>query len=212
MLSKKQVAIALSKLQKFKKNSFKLEQHETPSEIAADFLYTIDFTFTSFEDKHILDAGCGTGFLGIGALLLGAKKVTFLEIDESAIEVLKENLKQIEDEYDEEFNYEIILSDIKDFKNNYECEEDFDICITNPPFGTKIKNIDRVFLETAMKFSKETYSFHKTTTMDFFNRWASQNNYTCQRVRDYDFELWATQSHHKRKIHRIKVSTIRVTK
>jgi ribosomal protein L11 methyltransferase len=43
------------------------------------------------EGKAILDVGCGSGVLSIGAMLLGAKEVFAVDIDPLAIEVTKEN-------------------------------------------------------------------------------------------------------------------------
>jgi ribosomal protein L11 methyltransferase len=41
--------------------------------------------------ERILDVGCGSGILGIAAILLGASKVTSIDVDPSAIEVTREN-------------------------------------------------------------------------------------------------------------------------
>ncbi len=43
------------------------------------------------KDKTVLDLGCGSGILGIAALILGAKHVVFSDIDPIALEVTKEN-------------------------------------------------------------------------------------------------------------------------
>jgi ribosomal protein L11 methyltransferase len=46
----------------------------------------------NFEDKHIIDYGCGSGILGIAALLLGAKKVVGIDIDPQALTATHENV------------------------------------------------------------------------------------------------------------------------
>lgn len=43
-------------------------------------------------DDRVLDMGCGSGILSIGALLLGAKEVVAVDIDEVASRIAKENL------------------------------------------------------------------------------------------------------------------------
>ena len=43
------------------------------------------------QGRQILDIGCGSGVLSIGAILLGAKEVVAVDIDPLAIEVTKEN-------------------------------------------------------------------------------------------------------------------------
>jgi len=208
MYSKSALAIELSKLKTFNKHNFKLEQHETPSEIAANFLWQIHFEEDKIKDKTILDLGCGGGLLGIGALLLGANKVTFIDIDEDVLENLKKNLEYIENEAEFEGNYEIIHADIK---NEPEIDNQ-DITITNPPFGTKNKGIDKEFIKYGLKHSNIVFSFHKTSTIEHLIKWARDMNTIATRISNYNFELWATQSHHKRKIHRIEVSTIKYEK
>ena len=43
------------------------------------------------KDMEVLDMGCGSGILSIAAILLGAKKVTGIDIDENAVRIAKEN-------------------------------------------------------------------------------------------------------------------------
>ena len=43
---------------------------------------------------NVLDAGCGSGILAIAAALLGAKKALGVDIDETAVEVAKENIEK----------------------------------------------------------------------------------------------------------------------
>lgn len=42
-------------------------------------------------DERVLDVGCGTGILAIGALLLGARDAVAIDIDPIAVEVTREN-------------------------------------------------------------------------------------------------------------------------
>lgn len=43
------------------------------------------------DNKEVLDLGCGSGILSIGALLLGAKHVNMVDIDENSVKIAKEN-------------------------------------------------------------------------------------------------------------------------
>ena len=45
------------------------------------------------ENKTVIDTGCGSGILGIAALKKGAKEVLFRDIDESALNNLRENIR-----------------------------------------------------------------------------------------------------------------------
>lgn len=47
---------------------------------------------TGCQGKRILDVGCGSGILAISALKLGASYATATDIDETAVEVARENM------------------------------------------------------------------------------------------------------------------------
>ena len=42
---------------------------------------------------HVLDVGCGSGILSVGAALLGAEKVLAIDIDPEGVKVSAENVK-----------------------------------------------------------------------------------------------------------------------
>ena len=63
------------------------------------------------DNKVIADFACGPGYLGIGALLLGAKWVHFVDIDPKALELTRKNLS-ILDEYEIKRNAHLMESDI----------------------------------------------------------------------------------------------------
>ena len=47
-----------------------------------------------FPGAEVLDMGCGSGILGVGAMLLGAGNVTGIDIEEDAIRVSGENMRR----------------------------------------------------------------------------------------------------------------------
>jgi putative methylase len=124
--SKSQLAIALSKLQVFPTPKPRLEQYPTDSEIAAEVLWFAGMR-NDIKEKTVTDLGCGTGILGIGALLLGAKKTFFIDKDKEALAILGSNLKKLKIKK----GFEIIDADISKFNKRV------DVVIQNPPFGTK---------------------------------------------------------------------------
>src|SRR3989338_11601347 len=98
IITKSRLAIILSKLRQFENPKFLDEQYTTDSEIAAMVLWNA-YMSGNIKGKTIAYLGAGTGILGIGALLLGAKKVFFVEKDENAVKILKENLEGTKEAY-----------------------------------------------------------------------------------------------------------------
>jgi len=200
MTTKKQLAIQLSKLKGFDKASIKLEQYPTDSEIAATILWNA-FMNGEIQDKVVADLGCGTGILGIGALLLDAKKVFFVDVDREALNVLEENLKFLELE-----DFEIVCSDVSDFS------EKVDLVIQNPPFGTKQRHADKKFLEKAFSISSLIYSFHKTSTRDFVKAVSNDFDFNIANEFEFSFPLKNTMQIHKKRQQRIEVSCFKLSR
>jgi len=202
MLSKSSLAVQLSKLRVFEKPSLTDEQYSTDSEAAAEALW-FAVMHHDIENKLVADLGCGTGILGIGALLLGAKKVFFVDKDAKALKILRENIGGLGLEKD---RYRIEKALVSDFKENA------DVVIQNPPFGTKQKHSDRSFLAKAFETARVVYSFHLIESRDFIAGFARDSNFRVTHILQFNLPLKATQKFHKRKIHRVKVGCWRMEK
>ncbi len=200
MNSKKQLAVALSRLQSFEKPSYRLEQYPTDSEIAAEVLWFAD-QLGDLKNKKIADLGCGTGVLGIGALLFDPEKVYFVDIDERALRKLRNNLQLMEMQ-----SYEIFNSGIKDFN------KEVDVVIQNPPFGTKNEHADKLFLEKAFQISNIIYSFHKLTSEKFIESISKDFGFKITHFFKFDFPLKKTMDFHKKRIQNIEVGCWRLEK
>ncbi|MFP4402742.1 MAG: METTL5 family protein [Candidatus Woesearchaeota archaeon] len=201
-ISKSTLAIILSKLKTFNNPNIKLEQYSTDSEIASNMLWII-YMKKQIQEKVIADFGCGAGILGIGSLILGAKKVYFVDIDENTLLVLKENILFLEKEFNfkiKKNSYEIINGDIDSF-NKF-----VDVVVQNPPFGTKQKHSDKKFLLKAFDTSNIVYSLHKTITFDFIEKLANSNGFIISEKLDFNYPLKNTFKIHKSKIKIINVS------
>jgi len=198
--SKARLAIELSKLKLFDRPDAEAEQYPTDSEVAAEALWNA-YYLGDIDGKIIADLGCGTGLLGIGALLLEAKKVFFLDNDEKALEIAKRNHAAFKDVTKDAV---FLLQDVKEFS------EKADVVIQNPPFGTRQRHADREFLIKAFETAPIIYTFHKTTSKDFISRIAEDNNYKVTHYWEFDFPLKATQLFHKKRIQRIKVGCWRL--
>lgn len=205
--SKKQLAMALSRLKTFEKPIMKAEQYSTDSEIAAEVLWWA-FQNKDIKGKTIADLGCGTGILGLGALLLEAKKIYFVDNDNEALAIAENNLNLII-EYHEplhDFKTDVIYDDVKNF------DKKADVVIQNPPFGTKIKHSDKVFLEKAFKTADVVYSFHKATSKSFIEAISKDNGFKITHYFEFNWPLKQTMKFHTKRIEKIRVGCWRFNK
>ncbi|MEM2117412.1 MAG: METTL5 family protein [Candidatus Bathyarchaeia archaeon] len=133
-----------------------LEQYTIPADVAATILYMATYTYNDIIGKSVLDLGCGTGRLALGAAFLGAKQVVGVDLDKTAIKVAYENARQASLREKVEW----IIADIDAIRGN------FDTILQNPPYGVQRQHADRKFLEKALKTGKIIYSLHKSAQKD----------------------------------------------
>ena len=207
--SKRELAIFLSKLKVFSKPKPNLEQYPSDSNVAASLLWHMALSQDDLESKKIIDLGCGTGILGIGALVLGVKFVEFIDIDPSIYVILKENILFAEEYFGVSFEEKWSFSNC----NVLNCDREGDlsvdsnlIVIMNPPFGTKKRHIDKKFLEFAIRMSPKVYSMHKTSTIAFIESFSRSEGISIVWRDDLSFPIKNTMEGHRSKIKRIEVS------
>ncbi|MCF7799013.1 METTL5 family protein [Candidatus Woesearchaeota archaeon] len=202
--SRRDLAVFLSKLKTFSQPNQQLEQYSTDSDIAATLLWQA-YLAGNINEKYVIDLGCGTGILGIGALLLGATHVEFIDIDAMVYSTLKENLAIMQD------HWEIELTGKWTFTNNNistcgkTMREDA-VVIMNPPFGTQIKHADKLFLTGATTMAPLIYTMHKTSTRNFLQAFSADNKYIITWQTDVKYPLKNTLGHHKKRLERIEVT------
>ncbi len=200
-LSRAGLAIKLATIKGFSKPKVSVEQYMTEPDIAATILWD-SYMKGDIKGKIVADLGCGTGILGIGAIILGASNVYFVESESSAIKVAKDNAKGMKSESLAEF----FLMDIDKF------DKKVDTVIMNPPFGVKNKHSDRKFLQKAFEISNVVYSFHKSETKSFVEKFAKDNNFDIKQIIEFEFPLKATMLFHIKKIKKINVSCFRLVR
>jgi putative methylase len=204
-MNKKQIAILLSQLRVFDKANAQLEQYPTDSEVASDALW-LAHMLGDLNGKTVLDLGAGTGVLSIGALLLGAKSATLVEVDASALDIAKENKAFIEEKIGKKLEMSFVNSNV------LECALKSDVVLMNPPFGTRDEHIDSKFLLKAFEMGRVIYSFHKDGTGKHIDRLIEQNGFEKTHHLRFSFPLKQTMSHHTKKIERIDVGLWRAEK
>ncbi len=204
MRSLKELSVFLSRLKTFENPSVELEQYATPAHIAAEWIWSMALA-GEVANKTILDAASGPGILGIGALMLGAKKIYFIDKDPEAMKICQENYNKVKEEY-EIGEAEFIVEDISLF------DETVDITIQNPPFGTKNKHADKVFLEKAFQSSTIVYSMHKYSTEEFVYAIAKDHDFKVTHHWRFSFPIKATFDFHKKPVEKVDVGLWRMEK
>lgn len=198
-MNQKQLAMQLSKLVSVESKKVQLEQYPTDSEIAAEILWAA-FMQGDIEDKSIADFGCGNGILGIGALLLGAKKAMLVDIDNKCINAANDNLKALK------LKAVLLNCDISKVQGR------FDTVLQNPPFGTKTEHADKAFLLKAMESADVVYSFHKSSTESFVNAIAEDNGFKVVNKWLFKFPIKQSFEFHKKKVFYADVGCYRLAK
>jgi putative methylase len=146
----------LSKIAPQPSPQVRLEQYTTSEPVAATLLYVAAFVNDDVVGKSVLDLGCGTGRLSLGAAFLGAQEVVGVDIDKRAIETAAQNSRNL----DLEGNVQWVIGDIKAVSGK------FDTVLQNPPFGVQIREADRAFLVKALESGKSVYSLHNHPETD----------------------------------------------
>lgn len=97
------------------------------------------FNLIQFDivDSVVLDLFAGTGALGIEAISRGAKKTYLVDSNDKAIQIIKENVKNMTEDF------EIVKADFMDFLSR---KEKFDIVFLDPPYATDFGLIAIEFL------------------------------------------------------------------
>jgi len=165
-----------------------LEQYTTPAEVAAEMLFTAAYVYDDIEDKLVADLGCGTGRLGIGAFLLGARDIVGVDIDPRAVAVAIENAEAA-DVLD---CCHWVLGDVSSLRGV------FDTVLMNPPFGTRRRHLDVRFLSEALRLADSVYSIHKSSTRQFIKDFIRRRGGRVSTLLQMDLEIpWMFDFHEK---------------
>jgi len=174
-----------------------LEQYLTPAAIAADLLYT---AYDDIYMKRILDLGCGTGMLAIGAALLGAQNVEGIDIDEAAVHQARLHAEDM----DVTVTFQV--------GNVEQVTLSADTVIMNPPFGAQRGNrqADRLFLTKAVECAPIVYSLHLHKTIPFLEMLVAALGGSLVYCKTYDFPLPHQFAFHTRRVAHQDVALVRI--
>jgi putative methylase len=133
-----------------------LEQYTISESVASSILYIAAYANNDVVDKAVLDLGCGTGRLALGAAYLGAKTVVGIDVDRLAIKTAVENSAKTGFTGSAQW----VNGDIQSVVGR------FDTVLQNPPFGVQTREADRAFLVKALEVGGMVYSLHNHPQTD----------------------------------------------
>jgi len=198
VLRKKRLEILLSKLKSLQFPKMELEQYSIPANLAAEMLYIASSIYDDIYGKSVLDLGTGAGRLAIGAHLLGAKRVVGVDVDPSAIAIARSNGVEVG------VKIEWIIADIEAIRGS------FDTVIMNPPFGTRMRHKDRVFLSKALDVGKVVYSLHKRSTRRYLLDFIASRDGVVQGLFELNLEIPHIFSFHEEEKYSVEVDLYRI--
>ncbi|HEV2317390.1 MAG TPA: METTL5 family protein [Thermoplasmata archaeon] len=174
----------LSGLETFDRPDPKLEQVATPPEAAAELL-NLALQRGDLEGRSVADLGAGTGLLGIGAKLLGAREVVAIEVDPDAVEVARRNATKAK------VDLRVEKMDVERFA------EKVDTVVMNPPFGAQRRHADLPFWDAALRSAQRgTYAFALADSRTFIARRAVERAASIAENRPVRWVLPASFPHH----------------
>lgn len=163
-MKQRKLEIVLEQVQVFESPSSELEQYSTPAPIAARLLH-IAFLHGDVAGVRVVDLGCGTGILALGAALLGGV-VTGVDSDKRALAIARRNAKALD--------VDVVwrARSIESFEGS------FDTVVMNPPFGAQKRRSDRPFLLKAVSLGNVVYLLHNSVVNGFVRRFLKPHRVT----------------------------------
>ncbi|WP_018258491.1 METTL5 family protein [Halomicrobium katesii] len=169
-----------------------LEQYRTPPELAAHLIHLADLR-GDIEDRTIVDLGCGTGMLTLGAALRGPERTVGLDVDPAPLQTARDNERKVASATS--------VSWVRGDAENAPLRPDRDgtTVVMNPPFGAQSGNehADRAFLETTAAIADVSYSIHNEGSQEFVGSFAADNGGTVTDSYQTEFEIPRQFDHHE---------------
>jgi len=206
-IKRKDLEIFLTQIEQLSQPKIEFEQYPTSARVAANLLWFAGIEKDDLFGKQVVDLGCGTGILSIGAAYLGAQTVVGIDIDYDSLLMAKQNCQKV----GLTNNCFWVCMDVK------ACNlRGVDTVIMNPPFGMRkeSRSRDRFFLKKALTLAKTIYSInpYAEKTRVFFKEFCEQHNALVQNIVQMSFDIPALYSFHKKRKHVFLVDLYHIQK
>lgn len=157
-MRQRHLAMALSRLPPHPAHDVALEQYATPGDLAAHWLATIDL-HDPLVGTHVADLGCGNGVLGLGALLLGARRATLVDADPACLTTAEAAATLLD--LADPGRLTLLHHHLAEaWPHHLTAAHAPDLIIANPPWGTQAHHGDRPFLLALLAAPPATRAIH----------------------------------------------------
>ena len=200
--NKRQLEIALEQVPPHPSPRAQLEQYTITTRSAAEVLFVAASMHNDIRNKRVIDLGCGTGRLAIGAALLHAKDVVGVDIDQMAVGTAQTASRMMK----LEGTIQWVISDLNALKGR--C----DTVLQNPPFGVRRRGADQAFIRKALEIGNVVYSLHKSGlgNREFITSMVSKHRAIITDLYQMTLTIPHTFSFHSKREHVVPVDLYRV--
>jgi putative methylase len=181
-----------------------LEQYRTPPELAAHLIHRADLQ-GDIQDRNIIDLGCGTGMLALGAALRGPETVVGVDIDGDPLRTARTNERKV--------GSQTAVSWIRADGTRAPLSPTGDVTVVmNPPFGAQSGNehADRRFLATAADIADVSYSVHNDGSREFVESFVADNGGELTHAFGAEFDIPPQFEFHDSDHHSIATELFRI--
>ncbi|MFX0122312.1 MAG: METTL5 family protein [Candidatus Hodarchaeota archaeon] len=198
----KKIISFIDRIDSFKSPKVELEQYSLPSDLIA---FVLILSADDLVGQNVVDLGCGTGRFSLPIKHFFSNRLLGVDIDLDAMKHLVQLKKRNKLAID-------LLSASIEFSETEMWGRRYQTTLMNPPFGTKRRKIDMVFLKQALKFSKVIISIHKSNpkTRMVINNLAREHKKKAIIMATVDFPQFASLRFHRKHKHIIRVDLLRI--
>lgn len=180
-----------------------LEQYRTPPRLAAELVHLADLQ-DDIAGRTVLDLGCGTGMLALGAALRGPDRAVGVDLDRGPLETAVTNERRVGSTTPISWLH-------ADATQLSLASAGPSTVVMNPPFGAQAGNehADRAFLRTAAALSSVSYSVHNADSKGFVESFAADHGGRVTHAFRTEHRLPATYEFHTDAARTIDVEVFR---
>ncbi len=190
-----QIIDYVNTINSFIKGKIELEQYTLPAQLIA---FILVYVKKDLRDQRIVEFGSGTGRFSLPILKFFSPHLLCVDVDSEAMFNLRKLLKA------RNLSAKLVIAAIE-FLETYSWKDSFEVTIMNPPFGTKRRGIDIVFLEKALNFSNKVISVHKSNqkSRKLINRIGRSYNKSCEILATLEFPIPPIFTFHRKRNHKV---------